>query len=316
MRVIQAPGVVSGDEAILEAFSRSLEEQDLAAASRRAYLHDLKLWRAWLSWLHDGELVSFVQVTTLDLSAFRKHLIQEKGQRPNSVNRRVQSLKLFYRWLMQQGYIDKDPAQPLRFVRRGSREMPRALQRREALALLYAASSSLHGMGVRNTAIVQLMLQTGLRVGEVSALKRGDLIIKERSGTVRVREGKGMKAREVPLNLSARRALSSYFEVCGEEQAEAPAFVSKRACPLSVRGIQNVVATLAERAKIDRIPVSAHTLRHTFAYHYLKSHPDKLVELASLLGHESLDTTAIYLRPAREDLADDLETSALNVLGE
>jgi site-specific recombinase XerD len=77
-----------------------------------------------------------------------------------------------------------------------------------------------------------------------------------------------------------------------------------------------MIAELARRAEIDRIPVSAHTLRHTFAASYLKTNPGKLVELSGLLGHESLDTTAIYARPSQDDLALDLERSPLNVLGD
>jgi integrase/recombinase XerC len=81
-----------------------------------------------------------------------------------------------------------------------------------------------------------------------------------------------------------------------------------------VRSIENLVLTLARKAEIDRIAVTPHTLRHTFAISYLKSHPGKLVDLAALLGHESLDTTAIYTRPSKEDLSDDLEETDLNLL--
>ena len=79
------------------------------------------------------------------------------------------------------------------------------------LALLRAAEASPHGLALRNTALLQLMLQTGLRVGEVAALRQEDVTIRERSGAVRVRAGKGMKAREVPLNQTARKALDAYL---------------------------------------------------------------------------------------------------------
>jgi site-specific recombinase XerD len=81
------------------------------------------------------------------------------------------------------------------------------------------------------------------------------------------------------------------------------------------RNIQATLTHLARRAKLHRIRVSAHTLRHTFALTYIRQNPGKLVELASLLGHASLDTTAIYTRPSREELAQDLERSRLNVDG-
>jgi len=85
---------------------------------------------------------------------------------------------------------------------------------------------------------------------------------------------------------------------------------------LSVRSIQQAIASIVTRAGINRIQVSAHTLRHTFAVNYLKSNQGKLVELSTVMGHESLDTTAIYTRPSREDLSEDLERSPLNVLGD
>jgi integrase/recombinase XerC len=74
-----------------------------------------------------------------------------------------------------------------------------------------------------------------------------------------------------------------------------------------------LISKLARRAHITRIAVSAHTLRHTFALGYLKQNPGKLVELGTLLGHESLDTTAIYTLPSEEDLAADVERSNYNV---
>jgi site-specific recombinase XerD len=82
---------------------------------------------------------------------------------------------------------------------------------------------------------------------------------------------------------------------------------------MPVRTIQAVITSLARRARLKRAAVSAHTLRHTFALGYLRDNPGKLLELASLLGHDSLDTTAIYTRPSRDDLAADLEHSHLNV---
>jgi site-specific recombinase XerD len=89
--------------------------------------------------------------------------------------------------------------------------------------------------------------------------------------------------------------------------------MSSRNTVMPVRTIQAVIAGLARRARLKRVAVSAHTLRHTFALNYLRDNPGNLVQLASLLGHDSLDTTAVYTRPSRDDLAADLERSHLNV---
>ncbi len=92
-------------------------------------------------------------------------------------------------------------------------------------------------------------------------------------------------------------------------------FTSSRETAMPVRTIQAVIASVARRAHLKRVAVSAHTLPHTFALGYLRDNPGKLLELASLLGHESLDTTAIHTRPSRDDLAADLERSHLDVDG-
>ena len=134
-----------------------------------------------------------------------------------------------------------------------------------------------------------------------------------RSGTVHVRDGKGRKARDIPLNATVRRAVQAYLDTLSDVSAHTPVFLSKRGTSLAVRSAQAVVTQRAVHAGIQRIPVSAHTLRHTFAVHYLQQHPSKLRDLADLLGHESLDTTALYTKPSRDDVAAELERSPLNV---
>lgn len=152
-------------------------------------------------------------------------------------------------------------------------------------------------------------MQAGLRVSEAAGLRIEDLEIRERQGKVRI-GGKGNKERHVPLNTTARRALQAYLDEREETGAQDPVFLSDTGAALSVRSIQSLITELARRAHISRIPVSAHTMRHTFALGYLKQNSGKLVELATLLGHESLDTTAIYALPSEEDLAADVERSS------
>jgi len=317
MRVIRTADL-HRDQDLIDRFKTHLIRQDLAPATVRAYLSDLDVFQRWLTWVFDDRVVPLSRVHTAELAAFRKSLIHDKNQRPATVNRRVQTLRAFYSFLAEQGVIEEDPAHQLRFVRLGAAMQPHALTRREVLSLLRAAQQSSEGMARRNTAILQLMLQTGLRVGEVAALKIEDVRLRQRSGRVIVREGKGRRARQVPLNAAARWALDHYLTTREEEDKSTalPFFKSKRDAPLTVRGLQKMILTLVRRADLDGEGISAHTLRHTFATDYLKSHPGKLVELATLLGHESLDTTAIYTRPSQHDLSEDLEHSGLNLFEE
>jgi integrase/recombinase XerC len=211
--------------------------------------------------------------------------------------------------------MSSDLARDVRRIRLPRHCQPLGLLDTEVHAMLRAAGGSTHGLARRNYALVQLMLQTGLRVGEVAALRIGDLTLHDRSGSVHVRHGKGLKDREVPLNATARRAVKQYLDERPGAIAGEPLFLSGRAAALPVRSIQAVIASLARRARLSRIPVSCHTLRHTFALAYLRDNPGKLVELAGLLGHDSLDTTALYTRSSRDDLAADLERSRFNVDG-
>jgi integrase/recombinase XerC len=312
MRVISAP-CPDTDAALLEAFRQHLADRDLAPATVQAYLSDLIRLQAWLAWVHEDKTPLLTQVRTVDLAAFRTYLIHEQAHSPATVNRRLQGLRLFFHWMADSNWIAQNPTTQLRFMRKSSPSQPLALKRQEVFALLHAAATSPHGLASRNVALVQLMLQAGLRVGEVTALTYADLTLKSRMGTVYVRDGKGRKARDVPLNTSVRRALQDYLAIPPDPSARAPIFRSKRGTALVVRSVQAMVSRLAKQAKIERIPVSAQTLRHTFARHYLQQHPGKLRELADLLGHESLDTTAVYTKPSQDDIAVDLERSPLNV---
>ena len=210
MRVIQT-SLPDTDHTTLEAFRLHLVKRDLAPATVTAYLDDLNRFWTWLCGIHESQPPPLDQIRTVDLAAFRNYLIHEQAQTPATVNRRVQGLRLFFRWMHDHDWVADNPATHLRFMRRTSAQQPPALNRREVLTLVHAAANSPHKLGPRNVALVQLMLQAGLRVGETTALTHGDLELKSRSGNVHVRDGKGLKARDIPLNRASRQALQTYL---------------------------------------------------------------------------------------------------------
>jgi len=295
-------------------FLDSLRRDDLSPITVRGYRYDLDQFLGWLTEAKGGPL-RFEKLTVIDLINYRQYLVNVQALKPATVNRRLEALRRLCRWAYQTKRLKKNIAQELKPMRTVRNIRPAGLTEPEVHALLRVAGESGHGLAARNYALCQLLLQTGLRVSEVAALHISDITAHERSGTVRVRQGKGMKAREVALNATARRALRLYLDARGEHKAGDAFFLSDRGAPMPVRTIQSVITQLARRAKITRVKVSVHTLRHTFALNYLRQNPGKLVELSQLLGHESLDTTAIYTRPSSEELAQDLERSRLNVYG-
>lgn len=311
MRSIRQAPATLGEELLAE-FCRGLEKRDLSPATARGYRHDLGRFRRWMEQSRGeaGRPIALGAITAVDLINYRQHLVRVERLEATTINRKVQAIKKLFRWAREGGRIKSDVSIDLRFLPLGRRLRPPALTAAEVQALLRAAGQTRHGLAKRNYALVTLLLESGLRVGELCQLRRGDFELRDRSGRVRVCEGKGRKAREVPLNSNARRALRLYLADWPNAKPEDYVFLSERGGKaLALRTVQATIAELGHRARIRRLPVTPHLMRHTFAVRYLRHNPGKLLELATLLGHESLDTTALYARPTAEQLAAGVERS-------
>jgi site-specific recombinase XerD len=163
----------------------------------------------------------------------------------------------------------------------------------------------------RDAALIEVLLQTGLRIGEVAALHLADLTLPPRltgahTGAVRIR-GNGRKERTVTLNSKALQALTAYLAV--RPAVDTPAiFVSRFRRPLTVRAIRRVVKRHMAEAGIER--ASVHPLRHSFATHHVRQ-GTSLHVLQEALGHASLETTSIYVHLARGLMDEQLQAHAL-----
>jgi integrase/recombinase XerC len=284
----------------LKLFHEALKSEELSDVSVRGYLYDLIYFRNWLIGVH-GQEVALKRISTGSLTAYRQHLVEDKGMKAAAINRRIQSVKKLFSWAHSLALIGENPARHLRFMKPDARRPPNGLNEKELHALLRAAGKSSHGMGKRNYALIQLMVHTGIRVSEAAGIKVEDLTIHERSGWIQISVGKGLEARRVPLNATVRRALNAYLNTSGDRSPEDLLFLTKRGQPASVRTLQRTIAVLAQRAKIERIKVSANTLRHTFVYNYLKAHPGELEALAELLGNTDPNSVTVYTPPEEED---------------
>jgi site-specific recombinase XerD len=284
----------------LNQFHEALKSEDLSDVSVRGYLYDLNYFRNWLIDVNVRE-VELKEISTADLTAYRQYLVEDKGMKATAVNRRIQSVKKLFSWAHSLSLIGENCATHLRFMKPNARYSPKGLRDKELHALLRVAGQSPHGLGKRNYALIQLMVQAGLRVSEAADIKMKDLTIHERSGLIQIPGSRGLMARKVPINATVRRAINAYLNASGGRSPDDPIFLTKRGQPASVRTLQQTTAVLAQRAKIDRIKVSANTLRHTFVHNYLKAHPGELEVLAELLGHADPNSVTVYTRPEEED---------------
>jgi site-specific recombinase XerD len=149
---------------------------------------------------------------------------------------------------------------------------------------------------LRNLALVGVLARAGLRLSEALALNTDDVELRPRSGWALIRQGKGAKERQVPLNTELRWAVTEYLDARPEGMAsELALFVTRSGKRLGPRAVQRMVAGAARRAGIER-QVTPHMLRHTFATRFLQKGGD-LATLRAILGHASIATTSRYLHP-------------------
>ncbi len=220
------------------------------------------------------------EVTKDDIEGFLAKLTNQ-GYTPKSISRKINSTRTFYRFLKVNEYVTDDPSL---LVAHPQYQLaaPRMLTPTEYRALRDAARND-----PRMFAVIELLLQTGIRIGELAELRLSD----NTPEGLRIRPVEKHEERVVPLNKSAKEALERYLKVRPNVKEE-KIFVTKSGRPFLIRNIRTAVERYFRLAEIKNAKVN--DLRHTFISHHLK-HGVSLVLLSKIVGHKRLSTTERYL---------------------
>lgn len=274
--------------ALLESFLDHISlERGLSTNTRKAYADDL---RQFLGWLDQKGVTSLNQVSRKQVL---DHLMmmKAKGMSTSSISRHLVSIKVFFRFLQQEGMLDRNITDTMDSPKLW-KILPDTLSEKE-VDLLLRAPDMRKPLGVRDRAILEIMYASGLRVSELAHLQLSDLHIED--GYIRV-IGKGRKERVIPVAEGSANILECYLKevrpmLCQNPQ-EQHVFVSKRETALCRQRLWQIIKKYTQDAGIMK-NVTPHTLRHSFASHLLQNGAPLRV-IQEMLGHADIATTQIY----------------------
>ena len=265
-----------------KSFRAALESTDKTTTTITAYLGDLDQFSKFL---HKAKINRPDDVKTEDIENFLKHL-RGKNYSVKSVSRKLNTIRSFYRILNSSKALSHNPAVTIKHPRvKGV--PPRVLTETEYMALKEACRPN-----VRLFAIVELLLQTGMKIGEVCRLELSDIKSKNGKPTeVFIKAYNHVPGRWIPLNAKASVALYDYLKIRTKTSSET-VFVSGKGHPIRVRNLRTYIMNAFRKAGIDGAKVN--DLRATMIVQQLKRGAN-LVTISQIVGHRRISTTEKYL---------------------
>lgn len=272
-------------------------ERGLSANTLHAYLHDVELLFSFLSEEKESKNISKIDYD--DLTEFI-NFIREMDLGAYSQARVISGIKSFFKYLVLEKIIQKNPSELLEAPRLG-RKLPDVLNIDDVSKIIESVDLSIPE-GERNKAILETLYSCGLRVTELINLKLSDLHFRE--GIISV-TGKGNKQRLVPVGDTAIKQINAYkntvrIQLQPKKKSEDILFLNRYGRQMTRQMVFLIVKKQVEKAGI-RKNISPHTFRHSFATHLVQNGAD-LRAVQDLLGHTSITTTEIYTHLDSDDM--------------
>jgi integrase/recombinase XerC len=285
----------------LQLFLKALQGQNYSPKTLRAYGDDLQQFLVWIEKNRvDWDIPT--RFSRGDIEGFMQYLAAQRMTGVTRV-RKLAAIRKFFAFLEENSILAANPAHTVKGARREEKE-PNILYKEQYKALLYEASDN-----IRDYAIIQTFLQTGIRLSELVNLRVDEVDFEHRILTVR--QGKGKKDRQIPLVDDAVKALRNYLRYRNTELIvdDEIFFLAKNGTSLNVSTVKYTVAKYVKKAGI-RKKVSVHTLRHTFGAHKADKNMS-LATLQELMGHKKKETTLKYIHLAKTNLRQEMVQTAL-----
>ena len=285
------------DAQIQEFLNHLTAERGSSGNTVAAYHNDLSQLNEFMSGRNRG---GWADVTRDDLIEYILWL-KEREYASATVARKVAAMKSFCAFLLRIGAIEDNPAEELDSPK-VKKQLPHTLNPDEVDRLLALPAQQSTTKALRDTALLEMLYATGMRVSEVASLTLEDLDLE--AGTVRCM-GKGSKERVMPLYAEAANAVRTYLDqgrsrLLGANEGERTLFLNPRGERLTRQGLWLIIKGYAQQLGLqDR--VTPHTLRHSFATHMLNGGAG-LREVQRLLGHANISTTQVYTHISQDRL--------------
>lgn len=279
----------------LEKFEEELKQTGKSQNTIISYCTDIKEFLKWFSDTYAKEFDG--RILEQDAREYRNYLLNIAKQKPSSINRKMAALKKFNMFLINTGTGIETDIQGISLADIHDREV-KTIGRNELNRLKRAVYAS---GNKRDIALIELLINTGIRVSELVSLTTEDIHLTARNGSqnysyIVIRNGKGGKYREIPLNSQVKKALEEYLTT--RSSLSDKIFIGQRG-PLRREAVDKIIKKYCRMAGIEEI--SAHVIRHTFCTRLMAENVPIAV-ISKLAGHSNIQTTIdFYVRVSRID---------------
>lgn len=271
-------------------------ERNYSDYTEENYLRDLYVYELYLK----NKRINYLNITYKEITLYIAYLKEKKRLNSASINQHLSAIRSFYNYLCIRNYIKSNP---FKLVRGPKKELklPNYMKYSEFEQMINSCEDT--PLGIRNKAILETLLATGARIGEIINIDVTDIDFNNMEVKVL---GKGNKERICYFNNHCKEALQNYIDnsrpLLLNGKTSSKLFINHLGNPLTTRGVRDILDKIILKSSVNS-KITPHTFRHTFATMLLNEGCD-LKSVQELLGHVNLSTTSIYTHVTNDRIKD------------